>query len=173
MGFSCATVNSVSCSVTLLPPSLYIATWRMISECIFCDRVLDLFCVFGLLFFCQMTLVPISVGPSRPTPPPPLWGLRLLLGLSCPHSSYCSISPGTSVNSWSSHGWSDPSSPSARPFGGLEKIEAGSVLQGLQIGTCTDCLQTWAWSFCITQSTAWQNRLWADSRPTCRSLILH
>lgn len=47
------------------------------------------------------------------------------------------------------------------PFGFLEKTDAGSVSQSLQIGTCTDRMHTWTWifwSFCITQSTAWHDR---------------
>lgn len=76
-------------------------------------RVLDLFGVFlFVVFFCQMTLVPISLGPSHPLPQKS----DCCLFLSCPHSSYCSISPGTSVNSWSSHGWPDPLLPISTAF---------------------------------------------------------
>ncbi|CAJ1060837.1 Hypothetical predicted protein [Xyrichtys novacula] len=60
MGSSCATVNSDSCPVTLLPPSLYNASSRMIRECISCGSVL----LFRLLPKQPGAPGPVTVGPD-------------------------------------------------------------------------------------------------------------
>lgn len=143
--------------MTLLPPLLYNATSWMIRECIFCGSDLVLACrpmTWRLEF-----LVPSQSDHYSPP---------RNQTVACPTRSlsYCSISPRTSVNGGFSYEKKPavhpaPSSPSAQPFGFLEKMESGSVVQRLQIGMCTDCLHMWTWifwSFGITQSTAWHDR---------------